>query len=222
MSSQSWKPVRPDGAFWESLDPVISSTVAECLSPAVLDDINNHSTLSNPAKFELLEQALTRKLLSLEESANSSSLHDTDYPTWQRLNFALFHVLRGAGDAARQKETLLKLVHNPGPSGQDVAALQNLATLYEETGEHAQAEKLAKETLPLLRQHPALGQDSPQSLGSLRILIKALWKQGKEKEAEQVIQEASASIDRLAGGKFSDVQQEEKEALETVVADLKK
>ncbi|GAB1195467.1 hypothetical protein APSETT444_004726 [Aspergillus pseudonomiae] len=174
-----------------------------------------HLTPTHDA-FTILEG----KLLSLEECAKPSSLYDRDYPTWQRLHSALFHVIRGTGDADKQKDILLKLVGNAGPGGNDVVALQNLAALYEETGEHDQAERLAKETLPLLQEHRALGLDRPQSLGSLRVLIKALWKQGKVEEAKQVIQEACGSVDRLAEGQFSDFQQEEREALETAVADF--
>ncbi|KAE8356757.1 hypothetical protein BDV28DRAFT_65237 [Aspergillus coremiiformis] len=221
MSSQSWKPVAPEGAFWESLDPSISSPVANSLSAVELNHLNAEPTLSNPAKLELLEKTLSQKLLSLENTVKPSSLHEKDYATWQSLNSALFHVHRGTGDVEKQEKILLELVNHPGPSGQDLPALQNLARLYEEKNEYAKAEKLARETLPLLQAHPVLGKDSPQSLGSLRILIKALWKQGKTGEAENLIQEANGSIEKLAGTQFSAYQQEEKEVLSKIVGELK-
>lgn len=212
MSTGSWKAVVPEGVFWQSLDPVISSTVVGHLSPAELNHPNLDPSLSNPEKLDLLEKTLIQKL----------PLVDNDYTSTQSLNSALFHIYRGTGDLEKQEKVLLQLVGNPSPNGPDLPALQNLAALYEDKGEHAKAEKLARETLPLLQGHPVLGKDSPQSLGSLRILINALWKQGKTEEAEQVIQEARSSIDNLEGGQFAAYQQEEKDALDKVVAELKK
>ncbi|KAE8312999.1 major facilitator superfamily domain-containing protein [Aspergillus transmontanensis] len=217
-----WKPTTPEGEIWQSLPPAISSSAAANLTPEEITNINLDPTTPNATKLTILEQALTQKLQSLENAAKPTPLYEKDHPTWQSLKSALFHINRGTGDVEKQESLLLEQVNHPGPKGKDLAALQNLAGLYAEKGEYEKAERLARETVPALREHPVLGRDSPQVLGSLRILIKALAGQGKIGEAEGVIGEAEESIENLAGGQFEEHQQEERDALEKVVAGLKK
>ncbi|KAK6812729.1 hypothetical protein RU639_011403 [Aspergillus parasiticus] len=222
LQKSPWKPTTPEGEIWQSLPPAISSSAAANLTPEEITNINLDPTTPNATKLTLLEQALTQKLQSLENAAKPTPLYEKDHPAWQSLKSALFHINRGTGDVEKQESLLLEQVNHPGPKGKDLAALQNLAGLYEEKGEYEKAERLARETVPALREHPVLGRDSPQVLGSLRILIKALAGQGKIGEAEGVIGEAEESIENLAGGQFEEHQQEERDALEKVVAGLKK
>ncbi|KAL2825483.1 hypothetical protein BDW59DRAFT_161710 [Aspergillus cavernicola] len=155
-------------------------------------DLKLDPSASNSANLSILQTALTEKLLALEANRQPSTLHDKNYGLWRDLKSSLSYVHEDLGDVDAQEKTLLEILSNPGPAGKDLPALQNLSALYH-----------------------------PQALGSLRTLVKVLWKQGKTAEAEEYVGQARASIDNLAGTQFAKYQQEERDALDRVVADLK-
>ncbi len=69
----------------------------------------------------------------------------------------------------------------------------------------------------LLRSSPVLGPGpSPQELGSRRLLMEALAKQGRYDEAKRLNDEGYAVISELAKGKFAKHEQEEIEAMDEV------
>ncbi|KAL4861733.1 hypothetical protein BDV12DRAFT_179821 [Aspergillus spectabilis] len=211
----------PTGPFWASLDPTIAGTVAAVLTPQDIDQSKLDPSATTTNKLDALQTALTAKLSSLP-----SNLHETDYDLWKSIKSSLFHIHKGLGNVDEQEKVLLESINNPGPStnsagGKDLAAIHNLAALYEEKGQYADAEANAREALSGIEAHPRLGKDTPQALGSLRVLIKALSKQGKTAEAEQYVGQARASIDNLAGTQWAKYQQEENDALDKVVAELK-
>ncbi|RDW69106.1 Tetratricopeptide repeat [Aspergillus mulundensis] len=212
----------PSGPFWASLDPTVASTVAAVLTPQELDNLKLDPSASNSTKLNALETALAAKLSNAETSSKPSTLHSTDYNTWKALKSSLFHVHKGLGNIDEQEKILLELVNNPGPGplGRDLAALHNLSALYEETGQYKEAESNARKALTDIQAHSRLGKDTPQALGSLRVLIKALWKQGKVVEAKEYVGQAQASISNLAGTPFAKFQQEETDALGKIVAEL--
>ncbi|PLB54120.1 hypothetical protein P170DRAFT_431780 [Aspergillus steynii IBT 23096] len=213
--------VIPSGPFWDTLDPVISSAVALCFTPQELEDLKLDPSASNPAKLHTLQEALTEKLLTLEAASQPSTLHEQNYNQWQDLKSSLFHVHRGLGDKEEQEKILLEMINTPSAAGRDLAALHNLSALCEEKGEYEKAERLALEVLPAIQGHALLGAASPQALGSLRVLIKAMWGQGKTAQADDYVKQASASIDNLVGTPFAKYQQEERDALVEVMAGMK-
>ncbi|KAL4899984.1 hypothetical protein BDW74DRAFT_162461 [Aspergillus multicolor] len=212
----------PNGPFWASLDPTVASTVAAVLTPQELDDLKLDPSACNNTKLNALQATLAEKLSKAEASSKPSALHTTDYNTWKSLKSSQFHVHKGLGNVDEQEKVLLELVNNPGPGpfGRDLAALHNLSALYEEKGQYEEAESNARDALAAIQAHPRLGKDTPQALGSLRVLIKVLWKQGKAIEAKELVGLAQASINNLSGTPFAKYQQEETDALEKVVAEL--
>lgn len=211
----------PSDPFWDSLNPAISSAVAGALTSKKLEDMKLDASASDSTKLHDLDTALTQKLLSLEASSQPSTLHEQNYNQWQDLKSSLFLVQKGLGDIDKQEEILLEMANNPSPAGRDLAALHNLSALYEEKGEYQKAEQLALVVLPAIQGHALLGAASPQALGSLRVLIKVLWGQGKTEEADAYMSQASASIDALVGTRFAKYQQDERDALMELTASLK-
>lgn len=125
-------------------------------------------------------------------------------------------------DIDGEEDTLQKLLeHGRDGGSRNMSAVYMMAELKLKRGEYAQAEALIREVLPFLLSHKALGVDSPQVLAAKRRLIRALWMMGRKEEAETLISEVQALVEGMENSQSVKYQDEEREMLRDLVADLK-
>ncbi|KAJ7837388.1 hypothetical protein B0H14DRAFT_2589239 [Mycena olivaceomarginata] len=172
--------------------------------PSELEDMNFDGTLSAPAKFAFLLSLLEARLATRKAAA-------APVPAARR---RLPRV--GASDARiwnmpEEAETL-RIMLETSEGDRRVPWLNMLAGFKLRHGEYAEAERLEREVLPWMQKRERLGIDSPQALGTTRTIIEALWKQGGSKSWWK----------RWGSSKFAKYQEEERQMLRDLVAELEK
>lgn len=102
----------------------------------------------------------------------------------------------------------------PVKPGARLSATHNLSRELMLNGEFAEAEEVARRAHPDLVER--LGLDSPQALGSQRVIIEAVGCQYKTEEAKKLLDEGFQIVGKMAGGRWAVHQQDELEAMEEV------
>lgn len=120
-----------------------------------------------------------------------------------------------------EADEAMRMMYERRKDKANLSHLHTLAALALEKGRYAESEKAGTEVLVWLEEK--LGKDSPQALGSRRIIAQALWKQGTSRraEAEQVIDEFDDILAHIKSGRFATYQHEERELFEKMLEDLK-
>jgi hypothetical protein len=211
----------PDTPFWRDLPFTSGRNFLTCYNPSELEDMDFDGTLSVPAKFAFLLSLLEARLATRKAAAAPVLLHVADYPEWSRLMLGI-QTMQKYLDAPEQAERLRMLETSEGD--RRVPWLNMLAEFKLKHGEYAEAERLEREVLPWMQKHEKLGIDSPQALGTTRRIIEALWKQGGSKvdEARRLAEETAELVEAMGPSKFVKYQEEERQMLRDLVAELEK
>ncbi|KAF2434222.1 hypothetical protein EJ08DRAFT_730916 [Tothia fuscella] len=194
-------------------------------------DLDSNTNLPLTEKLELLNSILQQKLERYNFS-DPINLSKKDFETLFNISFAisfLAHELKhhDTADALfRESIRIWESRQHQHPHSQltpreqncpvDIGALNGLAGSAYEQGHYTEAEKLIEKALPVLRKHPTLGEDAPPVLGTMRLLMHVLGKEGRFEEALELNRTGMELIEGMEGGKFGKYQGEEREEMERV------
>ncbi|KAK3333055.1 hypothetical protein B0T19DRAFT_115559 [Cercophora scortea] len=188
-----WEHAVPDTRFWRDIPFTAARNFLQNFS---LDEenhlsINPDTDLSHQAKLELLERLLRERLATKEADVAPQTLHETDYPAWERLYLAIVTMQKELGRAAEAEQTLRMMIENRRDKT-NLSFLHSLASMLLARGEYAEAERMEREVVGWL--DGRLGRGSPQALNARRIVAEAVWKQGRRGEAEVVLKEVEGIL----------------------------
>jgi hypothetical protein len=178
-----------------------------------------HSADSRPDKLRFLGKWLKKKIIQQEAMAAPLSFLDADPAGWHRVMFASLGVQWELGDLRGAEETLRYMIDRRLDK-RDKSYHYSLATLLLERGKYAGAEKAAREVEAWLVGQR--GRDSPQALGAKRLVILAVWKQGRSRhvEAENLLKELRDIVSAMSSGQYAMNQDEERESIKAVMAKM--
>lgn len=202
--------------FWIEFGPSgskIARAFLVCCDENNLDKIKLEvdDNTSPEMKLGMLRDRIEDNFHTESAKVAPSQLRDVDYTRWRNLQAGLSTMNFCLGDF-EAAESIGKQMYEHGPDGKlDMSALHAQSNLWLTMGKYAEAEAAARLVLPWLQAHPALGdENSPQALGSLKILVKSLWEQGKNEEAQVWVEQCEAFIDGMGDSKFSKYQEDER------------
>ncbi|KAI3399352.1 hypothetical protein diail_7079, partial [Diaporthe ilicicola] len=211
----------PDTPFWKGIDFRVARNFLTCYEPNELETIQFDATLTETQRLEFLLSQLQSKLTTRQAAVAPEKLHVADPVIWQRLLLGIETLQKFLGLFEDEAETIRTMLSTM--EGDARVPWQNmLADLDMRNGNFAEAEVLAREVLPWMQNHVKLGVDSPQAFGTTRMLITSLWRQGggKKDEAKGLIKETSALIEGMTESKFAKYQDEERQMLVDLEAEL--
>ncbi|KAK2599609.1 hypothetical protein N8I77_011348 [Diaporthe amygdali] len=211
----------PDTPFWKDLDFRVARNFLTCYEPNELENIHFDATLNESQRLHFLLSELQSRLATRQAAVAPEKLHIADPANWQRLLLGIETLQKFLGLYEEEAETIRTMLSTMEGDAR-VPWLNMLADLDIRNGNFVEAESLAREVLPWMQKHVKLGVDSPQAFGTTRMLIQCLWRQGggKKEEAESLITETSALIEGMAGSKFAKYQDEERQMLLDLKAEL--
>lgn len=228
----------PNDEFWNSLPFTTGRNFLQCfeeseiqaLSPqfdASLSADDKHRLLLRLTQEKLSQAEAGAKAQAQEENASPNStqqpLHQRDYDAWQKLMLALETMQHHLGLAADEEQTLAEMLAHPRP-GQDRnwSALNMMARLWERQGRFAEAERAAEEVRPWMEAHSQVGRGSPPAMGNMRMILTAVWKQGRFGDGRQLYEEMRALVEGMGETKFAQYQEEEGQMLDALMDDLER
>lgn len=170
------------------------------------------SSLSNDEKYELLMKLLEEKL---EAGDGDKRLYETNYQQWDGiwLGIATMRARLGMDD----EETIRMLVERRKDKT-NLSHLHNLSAVLLKKGKYAEAEEKAEKVKEWL--DGKLGRDSPQALGSRKIIAQAVWKQGRVEEAKGKFKEMEELVVGGMDGTYGVYMEEQEEILRKAIKDL--
>jgi hypothetical protein len=221
----SWDYDVPNIPFWSDLQPDSTITIARnfltCFSKSEVEDMNLDDTLDKDQKLHLLLRLLQEKLAAREAQVSPQPLRMVDYSEWQRLMIGI-ETMQKFLDLPEEEDTLRIIMESGKDGNRNMSGVNMMAAFKEKHGLYMEAETLAREVLPFMQGHEMLGPDSPQAFGTIRTLIRTIWKQGRGEEARDLLKTTSDLIEKMGDGKFRKYQAEERDMLQGVVAELEK
>ncbi|KUI58285.1 hypothetical protein VP1G_05622 [Cytospora mali] len=213
----------PDTPFWKDIELTVARNFITCYRPQELEMVSfdEHSNLPVADRLQVLLAELQSLLSAREAAVAPQALHAAQPDEWRRLLLGIQTMQKLLGLSSDEAQTIRTILATTEGDAR-VPWLNMLSDMDLRNGDFAEAEVLAREVLPWMQQHEKLGVDSPQALGTTRILIKAMWKQGGDKEAEarRLAAETMALIERMGQSKFGKYQDEERQMLRDLVDDL--
>jgi hypothetical protein len=211
----------PRDQFWDDIPCATARNVLQAFSDDDLRIIptRTHSADSRPDKLRFLGKCLKKKMIQQEAMAAPLSFLNADPAGWHRVMFASLGVQRELGDLRGAEETLRYMIDRRLDK-RDKSYHYSLATLLLERGKYAGAEKAALEVEEWLVGQR--GRDSPQALGAKRLVILAVWKQGRSRhvEAEKLLKELRDIVSAMSSGQYATNQDEERESIKAVMAKM--
>lgn len=223
-TAQAWETVEVPAhgtLFWDSLPDTSAAQNVQRIftdTEVLALDLDEHASKSTEEKHRFLLQLIEQKLATLEAAA-PHGLRQSDWPSWVNIMAAIFE-LQQTLDMAEAEATLDTLVGNGKDGCRNYAFVYQLARVKLQRGQYGEAEALAKETLPWMEKHEVLGKDSPQALGTHRIILQAVAKQGRADEARAIADATKALIGGMGAGRYSKYAEEEEQELEKTVKEL--
>ncbi|ETS85938.1 hypothetical protein PFICI_03963 [Pestalotiopsis fici W106-1] len=227
----------PNDAFWTSLPFTTGRNFLQCFQKSEIEALSSQfdASLSTDDKHRLLLRIVQAKLAEAREAASQKSnhhggsgkspllLHEINYDAWQKFMLAQETMQHNLGLVADEEATLKEMLAHPRP-GQDKnwSALNMMSRLLEQQGRYAEAEGAALEVQPWMEAHAQVGRGSPPAMGNMRMILTAVWKQGRFDDARSIYKEMHHLVDDMGNGKFAQYQEEEAEMLETLMTDLEK
>lgn len=214
----------PQTPFWSDLDFTVGRNFLSCFNQDEIQNLklDQYEESDKMTKQHILLDILKARLEQREQGSAPQSLREINYHEWQTILVAITTLLKFLDDDRQYEEETLRYLMNHGKTGgKNMTGVNMLAHFKTRTGEYAEAEALVREVLPFLRSHEMLGIDSPQVFGSTRLLIRALWMQGKRDEAQSLIEQTSVLIEGMGSSIFVKYQDDERKMLQDLVEELK-
>lgn len=211
----------PDTPFWKGLEFTVARNFLTCYSSEEVKKMHFDATLSVPHRMRFLLSQLSSDLSARETAASPQELHVVDPATWRRFLLGIQTMQKLLDLPVEEAETIRRTLSTTEGNAR-VPWLNMLADLNLRNGDYGEAERLSREVLPWMQNHEKLGNDSPQAFGTTRIIIQSAWKQGgrKEDEARRLIEATFGLIDGMGESKFAKYQEEEREMLQALKANL--
>jgi tetratricopeptide (TPR) repeat protein len=158
------------------------------------------------AKIDLLRSLLLKRL----EEKGDDKFKDADPKGWKRLKYSISSFYTYASDFTAAEAVLRELVASDETGSNYV---QSLALILYFQRRFEEAETEAKKALDAIQK--LLGDDSPQSLGTLRMLTLIVAQEGKFDEAEKYLEAVAKGIVKLKDGtRYAKYEPEEQKAYE--------
>jgi hypothetical protein len=178
--------------------------------------LDQYSSLSNERNAEILVQLLEKRIS--DSSSSSEPLWITNNPQWQKLMMAIGTLYSEAKQLDSQIRVVEQLLEKRANKS-NLSHQHALAALLLQKGDYERAEELEWPCLPQMIQ--SVGNDSPQAMSSRRILAKAIWMQGRQKEADEIIQQTFSLLEASTTGKYAIYQAGETEMTKQMIEELK-
>jgi tetratricopeptide (TPR) repeat protein len=202
-------------AFWEDIGLKNTVRFTKLYTQEELDRLELNPTLSKTEKLSLLKQLLEERLADSEAAVKPMELKDVDMPKWINLNFSIAGFSCNLRDPESAVEICRKILEQSPKSTQ---VLQLLSIALMECQQWAEAEDAAHKVLDEMNEK--LGNTSPQSFGTYRMLIKITGRQRKFEEADKYLSIIDHNIAQLSGSKFEKYIEIEKTAREEIASEL--
>ena len=210
--SFAWEYPVPNNAFWGPLDFVAGRNFLKCFSSSELQAMEPRliGSLPNPEKYELLLKILNEKLEAGDKAAAPKTLQEVDHKVWDDLMLGVVTMYARLNRLVDQESTLCLLIaKRQDPC--NLSHLYNLAGVLLEQGKYAEAEEMASEARDWL--DGKLGKESPQALGARKIIVEAVWKQGRVEKARGLMGEMEKIVEGGGEGTFGIYMDEQREML---------
>ncbi|KAI8631532.1 hypothetical protein F5Y19DRAFT_424097 [Xylariaceae sp. FL1651] len=217
----SWEHPVPRNTFWDDLSFSVARNFLQAFTAEELRivRIDPNSTQSKEQRLRLLGKWLKKKLIQQEAQAAPQSFYDVDYIAWERVMLGSFTIQHELGDLAGAEETLRFMIdHRKDKS--NLSHLHSLAALQLDRGQYAEAEETGRKVEAWLIEK--LGSDSPQALSAKRVIILALWKQGRSRhaEAELLLKELQGNVNSMGSGQYAVYQDGERDLMKTLMSQM--
>ena len=231
----SWEESPPSGPFWDDLiaseaPPLwylkqAGQAFLRIFSTEEIDAMNLNPTLPTSGKITLLEGIFKNKIAAIQTGVDDpAKLNDDAWKKFKQCYYCLECLESSCGNFEKSlqfSQLIVDATKRRAPNKPDFGLYNNAYTL-KRLGRNAEAEAAAREILPAMRDSEVLGPDSPQVLGTLRLLMEVIAKQGREQEAMDLNKEGWSTIELLKKGKFAKYESEEIEAMQEVKDDIPK
>jgi len=207
----------PSGEFWLELGWKVSTNFTNNYTEDELAKLPLDETLSKSAKLEYLRSQLEKRLADKDKAAEpDGGFKAADPKGWFRLKWSISAFYSYAGDFKGAETVLRELVPDDDDDTSGSGAWQELSLNMYFQHRFQEAEKYGKKALNEIQK--LLGDDSPQSLGTLRLLARIMALHGKFDEAGQYLDDVAKGVAKLKdGNKYEKYEPEEKTAYEKTV-----
>jgi hypothetical protein len=215
----SWEYPVPDNKFWRDLDYVVGRNFLQCFSADEIKLLPFDDSPSKSDRLELLLRLLREKLSSEDAAAAPQTVYDVNYDAWEKLLLAIYTIQMQQDRHADTEQTIRTLVERRKDKS-NLSHFHSLSGLLCNQGRYTEAEETEISVKRWLDEY--LGKDSPQALGSRRIIAQSVWKQGPSRraEAKELFSEVIELINGMDGGNYAVYQAQEMEVTEKLIMDL--
>ncbi|KAI1366281.1 hypothetical protein F5Y08DRAFT_142136 [Xylaria arbuscula] len=211
-----WEYPVPVNPFWDDIRHPTARSVLQAFAPD--DDVEKppidpEGKLSSREKLELLHTPLRNRLSQAEAGCAPDTLLSADYETWYKIHTAIFSAQKdlGATDAA---ETTVRALFENRRDKENISLLQSLHWMLLERGSYEEVVEQEPKVAEWL--DGRLGKNSPQALGSRRMMAEALWWLGRTAEAEARFGEIRELAESMHGGPYAVYRNDEVDAVESL------
>jgi tetratricopeptide (TPR) repeat protein len=165
-------------------------------------------SLDKMAKIEYLRGLLEKRLEEKDKAADPKG--------WFRLKFSISSFYTFTGDFKTAETILRELIPDDEDDRNASGSWQSLAVITYLQHHFEEAEKYGIKALNAIQK--LLGDDSPQSLGTLRLLTRIAALQGKYDEAGNYLDDVGRGVSKLKdGNKYEKYEPEERKAYEKTI-----
>ncbi|KAK5990011.1 hypothetical protein PT974_08274 [Cladobotryum mycophilum] len=217
----SWEYPIPRCPFWDDLEFATGRNFPSVYSREDIGKlpIDPDSTDDRQTKLNLLLKLLRERSAEKEAGAAPETYLEVDSKGWSTLHLGIYTVQYALGLRGEAEQTVRVMVDKT-EGNTKLSHSHTLAAVLLAKGDCVEAEKLEKPVRAWLV--GLLGQDSPQALGAMRTIVRAVWRQGpgRRAEAKGLIAEWKETVDGMGGGQYGAYQDEEREMMDKIVSEL--
>jgi len=206
-----WEGLLPEGEFWRSISSNLGISLAKIFSTKELASMTLPAvTESEETKLKALDSIVTAKVASKQAALGSTPLESPDAKPYKQALHALAAIKSAEGQYDEVEKIQLSLLEVPDAKTK-LSAVYALAGNAEKEGRLSEAEAYANQSLPMVTE--ILGDDSPQKIGMMRLMMQIYARQGRYEESWKLYHKATDVVGRMGQGKYGKYQGEEIEAL---------
>ena len=177
--------------------------------------MNLDPSLSEHDKLRTLDSILGVKVASEKVALGTTSVSSAEAkPYWRLLNLQAI-IKDTYGDHIEAEKIYREFLKLDDPK-RKLGIYGCLAHSVQKQGRLREAREYAVESLNYIRGYEELGNDSPQGLGTLRLLMEITAQQGRFAEAWKLYAEGVELVGGMTQGRFGKYQGEEKDAMDEV------
>ena len=208
-----WESPVPAGDFWQGIEiNNLARAFYQNFTTGELSSMKLDPTLPHNDKLKSLDPIVAARVVTEKEALGSTPT--TSPEAKQYRNFLYLHatVKELYGDYLGAEVLFREFLEWSEP--ENLADYGALAHNLMNQGRLGEAEGYARISLNQICEHAGLGTDSPQALGSLRMLMEIYAKGSRFDEAWKLHGEGVELVDGMTRGRFGKYKGEEQEALD--------